>query len=57
MRSKKQIFLFQIVSWVVAYGFLGILMHMIDESRAGIVERKVEMDLLFVLGIMCFRSM
>jgi len=51
MRTKKQIFLFQIVSWVVAYGFLGIIMFLIDESRAGIVERKVQMDLFFILRV------
>jgi len=51
MRSKKQIFLFQVVSWIIAYGFLGILMFLIDVSRAGIVERKVEMDLFFILRV------
>ncbi len=51
MRNKNQIVLFHIVSWVIAYVFLGVILFLIDEARAGLFGKGIETDLLFSLRV------
>ncbi|MCZ6775817.1 MAG: adenylate/guanylate cyclase domain-containing protein [Ignavibacteria bacterium] len=52
MRTKKQIIFFHIVSWIIAYGFLGVMIFLLDEARAGFLDKKLEMDLFFVIRVL-----
>ena len=51
MKSKRQIFLFQIISWVTAYVALTIILHLFDMAKPELKDNELESLLLFKLRV------
>jgi len=51
MRNNRQILIFQIISWVIAYIFFGVITFLYDEARIGLINEQFRGDLFFTLRL------